>query len=214
MAITRDQIFAVADEIDAAGQNATLAAVRKALGGGSFTTISEGMTEWKARKAAKETPLREPAPTAVADRLAELGSEIWSHALELANGRLATEREALEAARQQLEADKAEAAELADQVTAELEVAKAALLSANAAAQAARSECDTLRQALADQELRAATSEARANEIERRANDLNAELARVNQHNADLVAALAAAAKPLAPPGAPGAPGPGSGRTK
>ncbi len=211
MAITRDQIFAVADEIDAAGQNATLAAVRKALGGGSFTTISEGMTEWKARKAAKETPLREPAPTAVADRLAELGSEIWSHALELANGRLATEREALEAARQQLEADKAEAAELADQVTAELEVAKAALLSANTAAQAARSECDTLRQALADQELRAATSEARANEIERRANDLNAELARVNQHNADLVAALAAAARPVAPPGAPGA---GSGRTK
>lgn len=211
MAITRDQIFAVADEIDAAGQNATLAAVRKALGGGSFTTISEGMTEWKARKAAKETPLREPAPTAVADRLAELGSEIWSHALELANGRLATEREALEAARQQLEADKAEAAELADQVTAELEVAKAALLSANTAAQAARSECDTLRQALADQKSRAATSEARANEIERRANDLNAELARVNQQNADLVAALAAAAKPVAPPDAPGA---GSGRTK
>ena len=49
MAITRDQIFAVADEIDAAGQNATLAAVRKALGGGSFTTISDGMTEWKFR---------------------------------------------------------------------------------------------------------------------------------------------------------------------
>ena len=202
MAITKDQIFAVADEIDAAGQNATLAAVRKALGGGSFTTISEGMTEWKARKAAKETPLREPAPSAVADRLAELGTEIWSSALELANGRLATEREALEAARLQLEADKAEAAELADQVTAELEVAKTALLSATTAEQAARSECDSLRQTLADQKLRAATSEARANEIEKRANDLNAELARVNQQNANLVAGLAAAAKPAAPPGA------------
>ena len=103
MAITKDQIFAVADEIDAAGQNATLAAVRKALGGGSFTTISEGMTEWKARKAAKESPLREPAPSAVANRLAELGAEIWSSALELANGRLATERESLETARLQLE---------------------------------------------------------------------------------------------------------------
>ena len=123
MAITRDQIFAVADEIDAAGQNATLAAVRKALGGGSFTTISDGMTEWKGRKAAKATSLREPAPSAVAERLAELGSEIWTSALELANGRLVTEREALEAARLHLEADKAEAAELADQVTAELEVA-------------------------------------------------------------------------------------------
>ncbi len=202
MAITRDQIFAIADEIDAAGQNATLAAVRKALGGGSFTTISEGMTEWKARKAAKETPLREPAPSAVADRLAELGSEIWTSALELANGRLVTEREALEAARLHLEADKAEAAELADQVTAELEVAKTALLTASTAEQAARSECDALRQALAEQRLQAATSEARANEIEKRANDLNAELARVNQQNADLVAGLAAAAKHVAPPGA------------
>ena len=202
MAITKDQIFAVADEIDAAGQNATLAAVRKALGGGSFTTISDGMTEWKARKAAKETPLREPAPSAVADRLAELGSEIWTSALQLANGRLVTEREALEAARLHLEADKAEAAELADQVTAELEVAKTALLSANTAEQAARSECDTLRQALAEQKLQAATSEARANEIEKRANDLNAELARVNQQNADLVAGLAAAAKHVAPPDA------------
>ena len=202
MAITRDQIFAVADEIDAAGQNATLAAVRKALGGGSFTTISDGMTEWKARKAAKETPLREPAPSAVADRLAELGSEIWTSALELANGRLVTEREALEAARLHLEADKAEAAELADQVTAELEVAKTALLSASTAEQVARSECDTLRQALTEQKLQAATSEARANEIEKRANDLNAELARVNQQNADLVAGLAAAAKHVAPPDA------------
>ena len=202
MAITREQIFAVADEIDAAGQNATLAAVRKALGGGSFTTISDGMTEWKARKAAKETPLREPAPSAVADRLAELGSEIWTSALELANARLVTERQALEAARLHLEADKAEAAELADQVTAELEVAKASLLSASTAEQAARSECDSLRQTLADQRLRSATSEARANEIEKRANDLNAELARVNQQNADLVAGLAAAAKHVAPPDA------------
>lgn len=199
MAITKDQIFAAADELDAAGQNATLAAVRKALGGGSFTTISEGMTEWKARKAAKESPLREPAPPAVADRLAELGAEIWSSALELANGRLATEREALEAARLQLEADKAEAAELADQVTIELEDVKATVSSANAAEKQARDECNTLRHALADQKLLVATSEARVNEIEKRASDLNAELSRVNQQNADLVAGLAAAARPVTP---------------
>lgn len=199
MAITKDQIFTVADELDAAGQNATLAAVRKALGGGSFTTISEGMTEWKERKAAKESPLREPAPSAVADRLAELGAEIWSSAIELANGRLATEREALEATRLQFGADKAEAAELADQVTAELEVVKAALSSANTAEQHARTECDSLRHSLADLKLLAATSEARVKEIEKRASDLNTELARVNQQNADLVAGLAAAAKPVAP---------------
>ena len=203
MAITKDQIFSAADEIDAAGQNATLAAVRKALGGGSFTTISEGMTEWRARRVARESPLREPAPAAVADRLAELGAEIWSSALELANGRLATERDALEAARLQLEADKLEAAELADQVAADLEVAKAALSAATSAEQAARRECEALREALADQRLRAATSEARVNEIEKRANELSAELARQNQQNTDLVAGLAAAAaRSVAPSGA------------
>ena len=86
MAITQDQIFAAADELDAAGQSATLAAVRKALGGGSFTTISDAMAEWKARKAARDTPPREPPPPALADRLGVLGAEIWSAALELANG--------------------------------------------------------------------------------------------------------------------------------
>ena len=201
MAITRDQIFAVADEIDAAGQNATLAAVRKALGGGSFTTISEGMTEWKTRKAARETPLREPAPVMVGERLTELGTEIWSAALELANGRLDSEREALEAARRQLESDKAEAAELADQVTAELELAKAALQTATDAELVARAESESLRQALTEAKLKAATAEARADEIEKRADDLNAELSRVNQQNADLVAGLAAAAKPSPPSG-------------
>lgn len=39
MAITKEQIFAVADKLDAADQNPTLASVRKQLGGGSFTTI-------------------------------------------------------------------------------------------------------------------------------------------------------------------------------
>ena len=196
MAISKDQIFAAADELDAAGQSPTLAAVRKALGGGSFTTISEGMTDWKARKAAKETPLREPAPPAVAERLAELGAELWAAALELANGRLAAEREALETLRIQLEAEKVEAAELADQVTAELEVAKQGLTAAAAAEQAARAELEGLRQQLSQARLQAATAQARADEIDKRASDLNAELARVNQQNAGLVAGLAAAARP------------------
>ncbi|MGF6613091.1 hypothetical protein OKW45_008079 [Paraburkholderia sp. WSM4175] len=50
MAITKDQIWVVADELDQAGKPATLAAVRKAVGGGSFTTIQEAMFEWKAKR--------------------------------------------------------------------------------------------------------------------------------------------------------------------
>lgn len=195
MAITKDQIFDVADELDANGQNATLAAVRKVLGGGSFTTISEAMTEWRERKAAKETPLREPAPPSIADRLSEFGAELWSMALDLANRRLAAEREALDAARVQLEAEKQEAAELADQVTGELEALQGKVAALEAAELAARSEAGRLRQQLALTGERAATAEARAGEIEKRADDLNAELARVNSQNAELVKVLAGMAK-------------------
>jgi chromosome segregation ATPase len=190
MAITPDKIFAVADELDAAGFSPTLAAVRKALGGGSFTTISEGMTAWKARKAARAQPTMAPAPAAITQRLADLGAEVWAAALAQADARLASDRDALQTERSQLEAERAEAAELADQVMAELEVTKSALAATAAADRAARSEVDGLREQLVDARLRAATAEARAIEIDKRANDLNAELARVNQHSADLVAAL------------------------
>ncbi len=76
MAITQEEIFRIADEIDAAGQNPTLSAVRKALGGGSFTTISSAMGEWKVRKAAKALTQSEPAPAAIRDKLTALGMEI------------------------------------------------------------------------------------------------------------------------------------------
>ena len=202
MAITKDQIVAAADALDAAGQNPTLAAVRKALGGGSFTTISDGMVEWKARKAAKETPVREPAPPTIQERLGSLGAELWAEAVSLATARLAGEREALETARAQLEAASLEAAELADQVAAELEDTKTQLAASQAAEQAACAEADTLRQAVAEAQIRAATAEARVVEIDKRANDLNAELARVNQQNTDLVTAFAAAARNALPPSA------------
>lgn len=191
MAITKDQIFAVADELDAVGQNPTLAAVRKALGGGSFTTISEAMTEWKARKAAKDQPLREPAPPALAEKLGTFGAELWAIALELANGRLASERDALEKARTQLEAEKAEAVELADQVTAETESLKLALTAAKDAEAATRREGEALRQDLAAMRLQAATAEARASEIEKRADDLSTNIKRLDHQVSELGAALA-----------------------
>lgn len=195
MAITTEQIFAVADELDAAGQNPTLAAVRKGLGGGSFTTISEAMTEWKARKVAKETPLREPAPAMLVERLTEFGAELWGSALELANGRLAAERTALETSRTQLEAEKAEAAELADQVTAELEEAKARVSALETVARTAHEETESLRGQLAEASGRAMMAEVRVAEIEKRADDLNAELARVHQQNVELVRTLSEAVK-------------------
>lgn len=129
MAITKSDIFSAANAIAAEGCSPTLAAVRKALGGGSFTTISEGMQEWRIKHKAKieAEPLREAAPAAVTDKLNELGFDIWAVALELANARLQHEREALELTRQELEESQAEAVELCDSISAELEAAQETL---------------------------------------------------------------------------------------
>ena len=183
MAITKDQIHQAADQLTAAGEAATMAAVRKLLGGGSYTTINEALKEWKAKQQATNTPIREPAPAAVVTRLEELGADIWAVALELANARLTSEREALEATRQQLETAQQEATELADQLSAELETLQAnhqeviiELEVSNARYKRANHENDALSRQLA-------TTEARAEETTKRADDLKAELQHAHTEN-------------------------------
>ena len=170
MAITREQIWAAADEIDAAGQNPTLAAVRKAVGGGSFTTIQDAMTEWKAKKAAKASPLREPPPASLAERLQELAGDVWTTAMEMATARLEVEREALEKARAEQDAARLEAAELADQLTAELDEARARVVELERGAAAMQSESAGLRERLAVAEAKEAETSRRMH-VERQAAD-------------------------------------------
>jgi colicin import membrane protein len=147
MAVTKEQIFPPLDELAAGGQKPTLEAIRQRTGG-SYTTISPALNEWKARQATAAAPLREPAPQAVADRLAELGADVWAVALDLANARLAVEREALEKARAELEADRNEATELADKLASDVEALQSRLASIEAAEAAARGEADELRASL------------------------------------------------------------------
>lgn len=192
MAATKDHVFAAADQIAAAGQRPTLEAVRR-ITGGSYTTISPLLGEWKALKATSAAPLREPAPQAVSDRLAEVGAEVWALALGLANSRLAAERDALEKARAETQAEAAEAAGLADELRSELEQMQSSLASAEVAAQAARTEADELRSALAEAQEQARTSATRAVEIERRADDLRTELDKTHKDAAQSAKAAAQA---------------------
>ena len=127
MALQREQIFQAADALVEQGINPTLAAVRKALGSGSFTTIQEYMSEWRAERSARQEPIREAAPRTVNERLEVLGAEIWATAMEMANARLAADREAFEAHRLEMEKRQAEAAEMADQLAEELEASKEAM---------------------------------------------------------------------------------------
>jgi DNA repair exonuclease SbcCD ATPase subunit len=134
---TTAEIHAVADKIAADGGSPTLVAVRAALGGGSFSTISEAMKLWKAsRTAASAAPMREAAPAAVAERMAEVAGEVWAMALDLANHRLQAEREALDLARAEVERGRRDAIEAADTMGGQLDAAKAQLASQAAALEA------------------------------------------------------------------------------
>lgn len=184
MALTKEQIFQAADQLAEAGESPTLANVRKALGGGSFTTISEAMNEWKAKQQAASTPLREPAPEAITSRLDEIGAEIWAVALDKANARLSSEREALETIRHQLEEAQQEATDLADQLSAELETLQANYKEAVNDLQEARAHLDQANRERVTLTRQLATTEARAEETTKRTDDLKAELQHAHQDNA------------------------------
>jgi chromosome segregation ATPase len=192
---TTARIFEIADELDATGQNPTLATVRKALGGGSYTTISQAMNEWRAKKAAKETPIREAAPQAIAELLEQFGMEVWGQALQLANGRLSAEREALEKVRQEIEAERQEAAELADQVSGELETARQEATNLREQLQAEQNTARTLGETLRERERDLAVATARTEEINTRATQLHEQLTQATTQNAELVRAIAEGAK-------------------
>lgn len=121
MAITKADIWRIADELDGEGINPTLAAVRKRLGSGSFTTISDAMSDWKARKQATPTLAPENAPTAVLDALTEVAGSIWGIAIAAAEKRLEDERQRLADEHEEITARASEAAELADSLTQENE---------------------------------------------------------------------------------------------
>ena len=165
MAITTQDIHRAADEIAEAGGTPTLAAVRKALGGGSFTTISEAMQDWKSSRRTEAAPIREPAPESSSARLGEIAGEIWATALEMANTRLQAEREALERVRQETEQARREAEEVADQVSAELDQAKNALAKATA-------EAGRLASELTEAQRRADTAQAALDESRRQCEQL------------------------------------------
>ncbi|WCI07377.1 DNA-binding protein (plasmid) [Xanthomonas hortorum pv. pelargonii] len=133
MAITKDQIWTVADQLDSDGVKPTLNAVRKKLGGGSFTTIQDAMAEWRKRKLEKGLPVVEPLPPPVAEAVGVLAGEIWTVARTAAERALAGEREKLAAEFTALQEQAREAIELADQLNEEVEQLRQAVAEGEAA---------------------------------------------------------------------------------
>ena len=70
---TKEEIWTAATALAEAGERPTLLAVRRAVGGGSDTTISEAMAEWRAKQT-QPAPSREPAPESIVSQASDLAA--------------------------------------------------------------------------------------------------------------------------------------------
>lgn len=120
MGITKDQIWAAADELQRLGQAPTLTAVREMLGEtGSFSTIAPAMAEWRAQQM-KTAGAKIPIPEAFSARMRQQAEHVWADALGVADELVSSERDALRTARKELETERAEMASLLDNAAAQI----------------------------------------------------------------------------------------------
>lgn len=124
MAITKQDVWRVANEIDAAGDKPTAVEVRKRLGSGSYTTITAALKEWVRPDDEEVGAELEPMPAEFEERVTQAGADLFAIAMRIAQEQFQAERDGWTAERAQLEAERDEAIRLADAVTAELDEAR------------------------------------------------------------------------------------------
>lgn len=124
MAVNQERVNAVCDELAQAGKKATLAAVRDALGEGSFSTIGPMVQNWKAGRGDVAADAGAVVvPDAVLAMGGKLIADVWTLAERLAAERLAAERTSMATAREEMGAELAQA--YADMETLREELAQA-----------------------------------------------------------------------------------------
>jgi chromosome segregation ATPase len=129
MALTKDDIWAVADRLDAEGKAPTLAAVRKALGSGSFTTISEAMREWHQRQKEKADKSQEagPVPPDLDETVRRFAQEVWAKASEVSKAEIVKVMAEFADTKKEWERERLELEALADDLSSALEDAQVKL---------------------------------------------------------------------------------------
>lgn len=139
--------------------------------------------------------------------LQETGAEIWSAALEVATQRLASEREALNAAHAELENSRQEAAQLADQLATDLDECKIRFAAMQEVEASLRKQLDELKQSLSAEsasntiltrdieQLRNAAELAHQRELAAREElaEMRGRLKLLEEQNAQMLARLSAA---------------------
>ncbi|EGX1719641.1 hypothetical protein CDB04_003794, partial [Salmonella enterica subsp. enterica serovar Panama] len=121
MAISKADVVNACNELYAQGKNVTLDAVR-AVTGGSFSTISPMVKEWKAEQSGVNASLESSvARTDVPAKLTELLNTLWSAAMAAASQKMEAERQLLNDYKIELENERADVMFAADRVSAELD---------------------------------------------------------------------------------------------
>lgn len=121
--ITREQVFEAAGAIAHEGTTPTVMAVRKRLGGGSPNNITKWLGEWKAQNETMRIEALPPIPEPVESAM----RQVWGSAWKGAQDQLESEREALSAARKEIERERAEMLAEIARLDGELEAARAQL---------------------------------------------------------------------------------------
>ncbi len=148
MAITTADIHAAAAALAAQGRRPTLAAVRAALGGGSFSTIGEALKTWSA-PATQETAQLPAVPDAITENAARMATALWTQATEQAQQSIQKARHELEQQRTAIEAQRLEAVEAADALAAQLADARREVEMARKELEMLHTELATTREKLA-----------------------------------------------------------------
>lgn len=124
MAISKADVVKACNELSVQGKNITLDAVR-AITGGSFSTISPLVKEWKAEQSGVNTALESGiARTDVPERLTDLLNTLWTAALATASNKMDAERQLLNDYKTELENERSDVMFAADRVSAELDDTK------------------------------------------------------------------------------------------
>jgi colicin import membrane protein len=179
--VTRDQVFEAADTLLAEGRKPTVKLVRERIGG-SFSTITPHLAEWKDARAGAsgESAPEMPAPVAAASQV------MWVSAWNAGQEVLRAEREALALVRRELEQERTDLAreiadleEKADAAASERDALAIELQRKEAVRLAAEQDSVTLRMENARLVERVANTEKRAEELRKQVERMERELARL-----------------------------------
>ncbi|EHI7915412.1 hypothetical protein J9M50_003292 [Salmonella enterica] len=121
MAISKADVVNACNELYTQGKNITLDAVR-AITGGSFSTISPMVKEWKAEQSGVNASLESSvARSDVPEKLTELLNTLWAAAMAAASQKMEAERQLLNDYKTELENERSDVMFAADRVSAELD---------------------------------------------------------------------------------------------